>query len=66
MRVASWFMRSYLFPSFLLQNSKEFTDSRWRPGLQGRGNRGGRGSFSARYVANGTSFSLHDDFIAKE
>ncbi|KAH7684169.1 UBA-like protein [Dioscorea alata] len=41
------------------ENTKEFTDSRWRPGLQGRGNRGGRGSFSARYAANEVNSGRH-------
>ncbi|KAM0936518.1 putative GBF-interacting protein [Dioscorea sansibarensis] len=41
------------------ENTKEFTDSRWRPGLQGRGNRGGRGSFSSRYVANEVNSGRH-------
>ncbi|XP_077217604.1 uncharacterized protein LOC143851971 isoform X2 [Tasmannia lanceolata] len=32
-------------------NSREPADSRWRPGMQGRGIRGGRGSYSSRYVS---------------
>ncbi|XP_077237567.1 flocculation protein (DUF1296) [Tasmannia lanceolata] len=31
-------------------NSREPADSRWRPGMQGRGGRGGRGNHSSRYI----------------
>ncbi|XP_047317166.1 GBF-interacting protein 1-like isoform X2 [Impatiens glandulifera] len=33
-------------------NNKESGESKWRPGIQGRGNRGGRGSYSPRYTAS--------------
>ncbi|XP_077222702.1 GBF-interacting protein 1-like isoform X2 [Tasmannia lanceolata] len=33
-------------------NNREPADSRWRPGMQGRGVRGGRGSHSSRYTAH--------------
>ncbi|KAE8708087.1 hyphally regulated cell wall protein 3-like isoform X2 [Hibiscus syriacus] len=32
-------------------NNKESAESRWRPGSQGRGTRGGRGNFPPRYAA---------------
>ncbi|KAK8611669.1 hypothetical protein V6N13_131715 [Hibiscus sabdariffa] len=32
-------------------NNKESAESRWRPGSQGRGTRGGRGNFPPRYTA---------------
>ncbi|CAI9294913.1 unnamed protein product [Lactuca saligna] len=32
--------------------SKESTESRWKPGMQGRGNRGGRGNYSSRHMSN--------------
>ncbi|MFS8015971.1 hypothetical protein Hanom_Chr15g01362961 [Helianthus anomalus] len=28
---------------------KEFTETRWKPGMQGRGSRGGRGNYSSRH-----------------
>ncbi|XP_072969616.1 GBF-interacting protein 1-like [Typha angustifolia] len=34
------------------ESNKESADSRWRPGLQGRGGRGGRGIYSSRNFAN--------------
>ncbi|PSR85413.1 GBF-interacting protein [Actinidia chinensis var. chinensis] len=34
-------------------NNRVFQESRWRPGAQGRGARGGRGNFSSSYVFNG-------------
>ncbi|KAJ0988207.1 hypothetical protein J5N97_006563 [Dioscorea zingiberensis] len=37
------------------ESNKESADSRWRTVSTGRGNRGGRGSFSSRYVANEAS-----------
>ncbi|PSS16068.1 GBF-interacting protein like [Actinidia chinensis var. chinensis] len=36
-------------------SNKESAESRWRPGMQGRGSRGGRGNFSIRYVSNDVS-----------
>ncbi|KAK8541654.1 hypothetical protein V6N12_014281 [Hibiscus sabdariffa] len=33
-------------------NNKESAESRWRPGSQGRGTRGGRGNFPPRYTAH--------------
>ncbi|GMI85647.1 hypothetical protein like AT3G07660 [Hibiscus trionum] len=33
-------------------NNKEYAESRWRPGSQGRGARGGRGNFPPRYTAH--------------
>ncbi|XP_023752146.1 GBF-interacting protein 1-like [Lactuca sativa] len=32
--------------------SKESTEPRWKPGMQGRGNRGGRGNYSSRHMSN--------------
>lgn len=33
-------------------NTKEPSESRWRPGMQGRGSRGGRGNYSSRYLSH--------------
>ncbi|MQL89170.1 hypothetical protein Taro_021733 [Colocasia esculenta] len=33
-------------------NNREPTDSRWKPGMQGRGIRGGRGSYYSRYQSH--------------
>lgn len=47
---------STLFPIFLqnLNNKEPATaESRWRPGLQGRGGRGGRVNFSPRHMPHG-------------
>ncbi|XP_071727138.1 GBF-interacting protein 1-like [Rutidosis leptorrhynchoides] len=30
--------------------NKESTEPRWKPGMQGRGNRGGRGNYSSRHI----------------
>ncbi|XP_024968360.1 uncharacterized protein LOC112507860 isoform X1 [Cynara cardunculus var. scolymus] len=32
--------------------NKESTEPKWRPGMQGRGNRGGRGNYSSRHSSN--------------
>ncbi|XP_071736703.1 GBF-interacting protein 1-like [Rutidosis leptorrhynchoides] len=37
--------------------NKESTEPRWKPGMQGRGNRGGRGNYSSRHVSHGKSDS---------
>ncbi|KAL4581452.1 hypothetical protein LXL04_017667 [Taraxacum kok-saghyz] len=34
---------------------KESTESRWKPGMQGRGNRGGRGSYQSRHNSHGSN-----------
>ncbi|KAI3753523.1 hypothetical protein L2E82_25578 [Cichorium intybus] len=34
--------------------NKESTEPRWKPGMQGRGNRGGRGNYSSRHITNDT------------
>ncbi|XP_008783011.2 GBF-interacting protein 1-like isoform X2 [Phoenix dactylifera] len=34
------------------ENIREPADSRWRPGVQGRGGRSGRGNYSSRYASN--------------
>lgn len=51
-----WILIS-LFISFfkLLQNvnNRDSGDARWRPGTQGRGIKGGRPNFSARYTSHG-------------
>ncbi|XP_057461579.1 uncharacterized protein LOC130751873 isoform X1 [Actinidia eriantha] len=36
-------------------SNKESAESRWRPGMQGRGSRAGRGNFSTCYVSNDVS-----------
>ncbi|KAA8526638.1 hypothetical protein F0562_008159 [Nyssa sinensis] len=33
-------------------NNKESAESRWKPGMQGRGSRAGRGNYSARYISH--------------
>ncbi|XP_050382109.1 GBF-interacting protein 1-like isoform X3 [Argentina anserina] len=33
-------------------NNKESAEPRWRPGMQGKGARGGRGNFSARHISH--------------
>ncbi|KAE8713090.1 hyphally regulated cell wall protein 3-like isoform X2 [Hibiscus syriacus] len=38
-------------------NNKESAESRWRPGSQGRGTRGGQGNFPPRYAAHETGVS---------
>lgn len=49
----------YKFVLFLLlQNVKrEPVESRWRPGSQGRGSRGGRSNFLSRYTSHGKQMS---------
>ncbi|KAJ0989712.1 hypothetical protein J5N97_008068 [Dioscorea zingiberensis] len=37
------------------ESNKESTDSRWRPGAEGKGGRGGRVNYSSRNIANDTS-----------
>uniref|UniRef100_A0A5B7ACS6 GBF-interacting protein 1 N-terminal domain-containing protein n=1 Tax=Davidia involucrata TaxID=16924 RepID=A0A5B7ACS6_DAVIN len=33
-------------------NNKESAESKWKPGMQGRGSRAGRGNYSARYISH--------------
>ncbi|GKA34229.1 GBF-interacting protein 1-like protein isoform X1 [Tanacetum coccineum] len=49
-------------------NIKESTEPKWKPGMQGRGNRGGRGNYSARHSSQGSSknvLSAKDNEINK-
>ncbi|KAL5981937.1 hypothetical protein ACLOJK_016004 [Asimina triloba] len=39
-------------------NKEAAETTRWRPGMQGRGVRGGRGSYSAHYISSGTHLRL--------
>ncbi|KAL4555339.1 hypothetical protein LXL04_037957 [Taraxacum kok-saghyz] len=41
---------------------KESTEPRWKPGMQGRGNRGVRGTYSSRHMSNVT-WTMYDDFF---
>nr|GEW70331.1 GBF-interacting protein 1-like isoform X1 [Tanacetum cinerariifolium] len=49
-------------------NIKESTEPKWKPGMQGRGNRGGRGNYSARHSSQGSNrnvLSAKDNEINK-
>ncbi|KAG5553381.1 hypothetical protein RHGRI_011307 [Rhododendron griersonianum] len=37
---------------FLNLSNKESAELRWKPGMQGRGSRGGRGNYSPRCISN--------------
>lgn len=62
-----FFCFCHLFPTLLsclsvflfLQNlNKEPTESKWKPAMQGRGGKGGRGFFSSRNYSHGKYYSL--------
>ncbi|KAI3702672.1 hypothetical protein L6452_28421 [Arctium lappa] len=42
--------------------TKESTEPRWKPGMQGRGNRGGRGNYSSRHISHDAGSSRNAVF----
>lgn len=56
-----WLMCVYY--SLQSLNNKDSAESRWKPGAQGRGSRGGQGNFAPRYTAHGKTEILEQKYF---